>query len=741
MKRVISLLFLLLVSGYGAFASAITIAAARSLPVGSTVTISGIVLNGPELGTIRYVQDGTGGIGVFSLALSSTVKGDLVSVTGVTDDYFNLLEINPVTSWNLISSGNPLPLPAIITPSQLDETVEGELVQINSVTFSNPGGLFTGNATFGFSANGQPGVIYLRSNSPLVGTSIPSGNVTLTGICSQNNLAYQVLPRDTNDLVSSGSIQITVPPVQLNITTSGFDIQWETNVTGSTYINFGNSPALGSTLTGTAGTTHLVTVSGATASEVFYVKAFSVSGNDTAFSDTKVFITASNSSGAIKAYFNRTVDHAVANAPTNYAIQLNNAIDDTLKAYIDRCQQTLDIAIYNFDNVNTTQIIQAINDAYSRGVQIRIISDGSNNNAALPSLNAAIPKVSSPTIPALYYGIMHNKFVVMDANASNADLPVVWTGSTNWSNDQLYTDANNVIIFQDQSLAVAYTMEFNEMWGSAGMTPVPANAKFGPDKADNTPHEFLIGGKRVENYFSPSDNVNYQIIKTINAADAQLFFSTYVFTRYDLAFAIEDRVNHGIYTAGIVDDSSNGGGYPYSIMQSVMGNKIELYDHPSLPGILHHKYMIVDQLNASLDPLVLTGSHNWSNTANLKNDENTVIVHDENISNQYYQEFYKRFYESGGTLGVKETEKNSPAFMLYPNPAHDKIFIEMELSAQTSMTIMIMDLTGKILIKKNITAVSGSNQVQLNGAPLAPGMYLVRVNAGGWQKFQKVVVE
>ncbi len=80
------------------------------------------------------------------------------------------------------------------------------------------------------------------------------------------------------------------------------------------------------------------------------------------------------------------------------------------------------------------------------------------------------------------------KFVIIDENASDPNLPVVWTGSTNWTDDQLTTDANNVIIFQDQSLARGYKLEFDEMWGNSSQTAAatPVNSKFGQYKSEQT---------------------------------------------------------------------------------------------------------------------------------------------------------------------------------------------------------------------------------------------------------------
>ena len=61
-------------------------------------------------------------------------------------------------------------------------------------------------------------------------------------------------------------------------------------------------------------------------------------------------------------------------------MQLLNTIDDTLAAYINRAQYTLDIAIYNLDNsAPASTIINAINNAYSRGVRIRLIYESSNS--------------------------------------------------------------------------------------------------------------------------------------------------------------------------------------------------------------------------------------------------------------------------------------------------------------------------------------------------------------------------
>ena len=58
--KIISVTLLISLVGYSQ-----DIATARSQGVGSTVTVTGIVTNGDELGPIRYIEDATAGIAIY----------------------------------------------------------------------------------------------------------------------------------------------------------------------------------------------------------------------------------------------------------------------------------------------------------------------------------------------------------------------------------------------------------------------------------------------------------------------------------------------------------------------------------------------------------------------------------------------------------------------------------------------------------------------------------------------------
>jgi len=380
----------------------------------------------------------------------------------------------------------------------------------------------------------------------------------------------------------------------------------------------------------------------------------------------------SASTGAINVYFNHIVNTSVSQYQP--AQNLGNTLDDMLVNYINACQSTLDIAIYNsYSPSSTTGIVGAINNAYSRGVRVRVIYDGSTSSQMIPLLDSGIPRLASPDNSS--YGIMHNKFVVFDADSSDPNIPWVWSGSTNWTAVQIDgPDKNNAIAIQDQALAQAYKMEFEEMWGSSVLMPDATLSRFGPYKTDNTPHNFVINGKIVKNYFSPSDAVTSEIINVINSADNDLEIATMLITRDDIRDAIINKYNLGLSIVQGVFDTQNPSGNDISALKNAIGaDKMVQY---AGAGIMHHKFMLVDNFNAASDPAVLTGSHNWSTSAETRNDENTLIIFDKTVTDQYYQAFHYLYVEGGGALAVADQASNHRRVLLYPNPTEGNVYFK-----------------------------------------------------------------
>jgi phosphatidylserine/phosphatidylglycerophosphate/cardiolipin synthase-like enzyme/DNA/RNA endonuclease YhcR with UshA esterase domain len=641
------LFFLLIASVTNLFGQTITISEARSASAGSSVTVTGIITNGGELGTIRYLQDATAGIAAYSYdMLKDVVPGDSVTITGTLKDYSGLLELDPVTNVTVHAHDKELPAPVLLTPSQLDEAYEGILVTINDAVFKDAGSEFTSGINYDFTASGQSAEIRISSSeSPFISKVVPSYPVIITGILSEYSGTYQILVRGLGDILSTNSVNLNSVPQLSDLTTNGFTIYWETDSVSTTQAYYGHTPELElGLLSGPDDTTkHTIAISGADPSTLFYVQPFSVRKEDTAKAAVLTYITQSESSGKMTCYFNLPVDNSVSDGVN--AIMLDNTIDDTLIAYINRAKYSIDMAIYHYDLYNIADISTALNNAYKRGVTVRVVYQASDEgedayivNEDIGLLDSGIGKIESKT--GTDYGIMHNKFLVFDVNSSDPNDAIVWTGSTNFTDNQLNYDANNVIIIQDKSLAVAYTLEFNEMFGSDGTMPDAGLARFGPDKTDNTPHEFIIDGKRVESYFSPSDGVSKHILKEINSSDSDLEVACMLITRSELGRAIAAQSVSGVESKVLEDTYDKWNQYVADI---IIDELDEAFKTNGEGGTMHNKYMIVDQSNYSSDPVVLTGSHNWTSAAENTNDENTLIVHDSVMANLYYQDFNARF--------------------------------------------------------------------------------------------------
>lgn len=432
----------------------------------------------------------------------------------------------------------------------------------------------------------------------------------------------------------------------------------------------------------------------------------------------------------IKVYSTQPVDTSVSSGVK--AIYLNDSYDDTLIAYIQRAKYTIDIAVFSYDQYGQmSNIAYAVNQAKANGKQIRWIYCGGVGNSGISLLNSTIPTLASPT--SALYAIMHHKFVVFDANSPDPDDAIVFTGSANWNADQINEDENNLIIVNDQPLAQAYLAEFNEMWGSTGLTPNASVSRFGPFKLDDTPHYFQVEGKVVELYFSPSDNTNSHIINVINSADNDLNFGVYTFTRPDIADTIVYKINHGVPVTGIMDQYSNGFS-AQTILSPVMGNNLKIYSHPDY--IFHSKYMIADACDPNSDPTVEVGSHNWTTAADTKNDENVLIIHDDTIANLFLQAYKGSFSRLGGVMGPcvsNSVDELKSGLKIFPNPVVD--IFRIDLSNENIDRIEIYSFEGKIM--ESYAATSE----EVNVKDLPNGIYVIKVRFSGkvlMSKFIKI---
>jgi phosphatidylserine/phosphatidylglycerophosphate/cardiolipin synthase-like enzyme len=698
------------------------IAQARDLAVGTVVTVRGIVTNGSELGGIRYMQDGTGGIAAFpgtgSTSGFSPQRGTDISVTGPLKLFNGLLEIDPVQAFTVHSTNNPLPVPQLIEPNGMGESTESELVRINGCAIQGAGGTFT-SGTIGFASNSQSGNLFLRSGHPLIGNTIPAGIVDLIGLVSQFSSStppvggYQLLLRNSADILTSTTLSIIGEVQQSSITPSGFVMSWNTNLVSNARVRYGLTPALGSLATAAPlGTAHSVQLSGLQPAQAYYAQAFSVLGTDTAFAPVRLYSTASADPGSITVYFNKAVDESVATGPL--AINLGSAIDDTIKAYMDRALSTIDVAVYN---TTSSLLVSAANDARARGVQVRWIAEASNSNSALQNL--------VPAIPVLYRtnstgSGMHNKFVIIDADGG-PDSHVL-TGSANFTNAGFFLDPNNLVIIQDMALARAYRTEFEEMWGGPGALPNVSNSRFGADKTDNTPHLFNVNGTLIRSAFSPSDGTTTRIVEALNTADERIEFALFALTNSTLSEALIDmQARPNVLVRGMVEEDDL---TPW-IFDALLAGGVDVRPDGD-PTSLHHKYAIVDRGAPTSDPLVITGSHNWSFNAENFNDENTLFIHSDAVADQFHQEWNARWTTA---VTINEQGPVGTALQIWPNPSSGFLNVALPFAASSRSTAQVLDLAGRVVYQQHLDA--GSSVIDVR--PISTGVYILRIESDGFQ--------
>ncbi|TMQ72728.1 MAG: T9SS type A sorting domain-containing protein [Candidatus Eisenbacteria bacterium] len=466
--------------------------------------------------------------------------------------------------------------------------------------------------------------------------------------------------------------------------------------------------------------------------------------------------------GDISIWFNQNVD-ATARGPEMPAAQGNVDLSAQAVALINRATVSVDAALYSFSLAN---VQAALINAKTRGCQVRFIMDAGNSSGYAQGLGAA----GIPWITSTYggnhgstagFGIMHDKYIVVDAKSPNKDDAYVWTGSWNCSVSG-QDDAQNALVLHDWGLAQAYTLDFEQMWGSSGSQPDANGSRMGARKRDLIPHLFSVGGIPIEAYMSPSDNVQYNLIRNLWQSQHSVLASLLEFTSDTLSHYLKmhrDSLGSANYAVGIVLDVSAGpsacgaSGSDYckldgqSAYPDFWSPRADvLLDGSTAFDLLHHKYAILDR--GYPNAAVWTGSHNWSSAANTSNDENSIILHDPVTAGIYYQEWRARYRESGGTQVAVGPERSVTLDLAQsrPNPASASVAIRFAVPATGRVSLGIYDLSGRrvrALVDQLLEA--GSHQAIWDGrdgtGALAPaGVYWYRLATAGRTVSRKLIL-
>ncbi|MCX8189347.1 MAG: phospholipase D family protein [Nitrososphaeria archaeon] len=137
-------------------------------------------------------------------------------------------------------------------------------------------------------------------------------------------------------------------------------------------------------------------------------------------------------------------------------------------------------------------------------------------------------------------------------------------------------------------------------------------------------------------YFSPKGGCAEQIIYWINRANTSIHVLIYSFTLQNIADALIDAKNRGVDVKVVFEKSQIS---QYSQYFTLANAGISVRNDTN-PDYMHNKVAIIDGI------IVLTGSYNWSSSAENSNNENLIIIKSVDVAREYENVFI-RIWEHG----------------------------------------------------------------------------------------------
>jgi phosphatidylserine/phosphatidylglycerophosphate/cardiolipin synthase-like enzyme len=297
-------------------------------------------------------------------------------------------------------------------------------------------------------------------------------------------------------------------------------------------------------------------------------------------------------------------------------------------------------------------VANAFVKAIEAGADVKIVYDAESSYktenqatiqaAGLDEHDAVIPRTVSE-------GIRHNKFIVL----LKGDKPVaVWTGSTNISAGGIFGHSNVGHIVWDSGVAAKYLDYWQRL--ADNLTPTKLRA---PNKAATpTP-----AGKPPKNSVTPlfsardgkDSNETLQWYADRLAEAQEVCCMTFAFN-IDEVFQQVLQKNNDVLRYVVKDDplgESESIGQDRDVIfaagsylgQDALANFLRERSNPlNTNHYIHDKFMLVDPL--SKDPLVITGSANFSKPSQRTNDENMLVIRgNERVADIYFGEFMRVF--------------------------------------------------------------------------------------------------
>lgn len=323
----------------------------------------------------------------------------------------------------------------------------------------------------------------------------------------------------------------------------------------------------------------------------------------------------------------------------------------------------IDLAIYEY---HLPRLHRAMVAAGKRGVHVRILYHAKEDDEATVENKHLLhdPAIPGATLfPRNTTAIMHNKFAVLsriEANGRYAPVAVL-AGSTNWTENGCYRQANVVHISRSPAILENYAAMFETLIATSTNRRATKSWINRNNKIPTAPERF--GG------FSPRSKFAdiYAMAGLIAGAERDVLFATAFKLRDEITEALLGAPNDTILRMGVQNSSSakitgiHRDRTAHFTATSLLPNGLEGWLKETTAkqkGAIrvHTKAIIIDVTSDA--PLIISGSHNFSTNASASNDENYLIIRrDRDVADVYLCEIMRIYDHYRFRFSAKEKGK------------------------------------------------------------------------------------
>jgi hypothetical protein len=96
---------------------------------------------------------------------------------------------------------------------------------------------------------------------------------------------------------------------------------------------------------------------------------------------------------------------------------------------------------------------------------------------------------------------------------------------------------------------------------------------------------------------------------------------------------------------------------------------------------------------------------------------------------------------SGVVTGIENQESLLSNVSVFPNPSAELINVNLNLKSEQKVSLELIDLTGKIVVTKDLGTLQGDSKQSINVSGITKGTYVVRIVAEKGTEVRKIIIE